>query len=512
MMRMKKFVLRYQANIKRLISFCLFMALLFIVFSRITYLFRNTDANRLSMIGLQCESNLDMIYVGGSSVYTYWEPLKAWDDYGFTSYAYATDNLPSDSTEFYIKEALKTQDPKLFVVELKAFSEFDPEVFEYKLRNGSDSLDWYSINRWKYISNYLTYHPADENTDVLSLYFDIVKYHANHSCLSDPLNWEYCDNEAVCYDKGFRLMEGYEKLDKPVDYMTEERYEMPPEDTELLNHLLDYCDKRNLQVLFVLSPMVVDAAQMGIYNTMQDIVEKRGYGFLNANEYYDEMSIDFSTDFINARHVNCYGAEKYTRFLGKYIIDHYDMPDNRDNVAYTSWHEDFARFSEEEAFYKYKTDRIIQNYETSLAYEQEIKEETDFQTWKTLISEPRYYVFTAQKNTDLSSLNTADVLAAESLGINDDVNGCAVSHSSVIEERSDGNYKLSGTLLTGANDNIVHAYEVDNIDELASIVIDGVEYSRMEEGINVVVLDTILGRVIDSVTLGKTDGYIHINR
>ena len=56
------------------------------------------------------------------------------------------------------------------------------------------------------------------------------------------------------------------------------------------------------------------------------------------------------------------------------------------------------------------------------------------------------------------------------------------------------------------------AYKVDNVDAHASIVIDEIEYSRMEDGVNMVVLDIILGRVVDSVTLEIIDGNIHINR
>lgn len=510
MIRIKKFVLRYQGNIKRLISFCLFMALLFILYSRITYLFRNTNYDRLHMIGLQNESDLDMIYVGGSSVFTYWEPLKAWNDCGFTSYVYATNSLQSDGTEFYIKEALKTQNPKLFVVELRAFTDFDPEIYEPALRNGSDSMDWDSINRWKYISSYLTHHPADENTDVLSFYFDIAKYHTNYSRLSYSLSWEYRDNKAVCDNKGFEWIDAYDSLDEPVDYMTEERVEIPSENIELLNRLLDYCDKQNLQVLFVVAPKSVSAEEMGEYNTMKDIIEERGYRFFNVNEHYDEMSIDFSTDFYNGHHVNCYGAEKYTRFLEEYIIDNYDMPDSRGNAAYASWDEDFVRFSEEEVYYKYRINTARKDYEDSLEYEQEIKGETDFQSWKTLVSVSRYYVFTAQKNTDLSSLATADALAAKSIGISDDINGCAVFNSSVIEDSSDGNYDLSGIVSRNFNSSI--AYKVDNVDAHASIMIDEIEYSRAEDGVNMVVLDTILGRVVDSVTLEIIDGNIHINR
>ena len=89
-----------------------------------------------------------------------------------------------------------------------------------------------------------------------------------------------------------------------------------------------YCDEKQIEVLFVVSPKVLDKEEQSIYNSLKDIVEGRGYQYLNANEHYEEMELDFSKDFFNGNHTNCFGAEKYTRFLEDYIVEHYDMPDH----------------------------------------------------------------------------------------------------------------------------------------------------------------------------------------
>ena len=72
-------------------------------------------------------------------------------------------------------------------------------------------------------------------------------------------------------------------------------------------------------------PYVVPQEDQQVYNTAKDIVTSYGYQFINANEFYDEIGLDFSTDMKNINHVNSVGAEKYTRFLSEYIISHYDI-------------------------------------------------------------------------------------------------------------------------------------------------------------------------------------------
>lgn len=503
-MKIKESMGRYSKPIKNIISFVVFMVLLVMLFSKITYLFRNTGSDRLFMIGLQAEGNLDVIYVGGSSAFTYFQPLKAWNDCGFTSYNYATNSQQSDGPEFYIKEALKTHDPALFIVEMRDFISYDPSVYEPALRNGADSMNWWSVNRWKYIYSYLTYHPADEDTDVLSFYFDIAKYHTNLVNLSNQTAWEYSDNIERCAGKGFKWIDAYDRLSEPTDYMTDERVEIPQESEELLNRLLDYCDKQNLQVLFVVAPMKVSADQMGKYNTLKDMIETRGYKFLNANECYDEMSFDFSTDVYNENHVNCFGAEKYTQFLEEYLVNNYDLPDHRGDIAYSSWDEDFVQFSEEEVIYKYYITARQEDYGRSLEYEKEINNIINFAEWSGIVKDSRYYILSAQRGEDWTGLSIPDQLLLNSFGLHGTDLECSVFNSSVLESNTlTESFELSGTIGRGYNDAV--SYYINNTDGKASITINGAECSRMDDGINVVVVDKILGRVVDSVTLYVND-------
>ena len=116
-----------------------------------------------------------------------------------------------------------------------------------------------------------------------------------------------------------------------------------------MHKLLTYCQDEQLKVLFVVCPYYVTREDQAKYNTIGDIVESYGFDYLNANEHYADMGIDFGSDFYNRNHVNLFGAAKYTAFLENYLVQHYKLPDHREDVAYASWDMDYQRFVQEEA-------------------------------------------------------------------------------------------------------------------------------------------------------------------
>lgn len=341
-----------RSKLIKLISCVTFLFLIIRVTVSVTYLFRNVSNNRLSIIGMYEEGPLDVIYIGASSTAMYWQPLKAWNDCGYTSYAYATTAMPGDGSVYYMKEALKTHSPELFVIELRDFTGLSEEILEDGIRSGTDSMDFFSPNRWEYVYHYLKRRNITEETDVFSFYLDIAKYHTNIENLALPGAWSYMDNRAICKNKGWIWVDKYEKVEEPVNFRTEERGEIDDRTYGALTELLEFCKAGDYEVLFVVAPYAVTQEEEAKYNVIGDAVRTYGFDFLNANDYLEKIKLDFSTDFLNDKHVNLFGAEKYTNFLEWYIKDNYDLPDHRGDEEYMSWDDEYARFIQEEEIHK----------------------------------------------------------------------------------------------------------------------------------------------------------------
>ncbi len=350
-------------RIRRLVSCMVFLFILFQAFLSVTNLFRNPSQDRLRITGLYEEGPLDVIYIGGSSTFVYWQPLKAWHDCGFTSYSYATNSLEADGRLYYLKEALKSHRPEMFVIEMRDFLAIGDTVYEAGMRNGTDSMDFLSPNRWEYIYQYLKKRNVTEDTDKLSLYLDIIKYHANKSVLSSPLAWENLDNHARCPGRGWEWLDRWEFVEKPSGFQASEPAKLDERTVSVLTELLGFCKKEGIEALFVVAPFTVTQAGQEIYLAVSDMVHSYGYDFLNTNDYYEEMGLDFSEDFYNGYHVNLFGAEKYTEFLESYLTKNYDLQNHAGEQQYQEWNDAYEIFLQEETQHKQTVRGLMQSAE-----------------------------------------------------------------------------------------------------------------------------------------------------
>ena len=64
------------------------------------------------------ENSLDFVFVGSSQMFTTVVPAVLWEEYGMTSYDFGANEQPMYLSYYYIKEALKYQNPKAIVLEV----------------------------------------------------------------------------------------------------------------------------------------------------------------------------------------------------------------------------------------------------------------------------------------------------------------------------------------------------------------------------------------------------------
>lgn len=208
-------------------------------------------------------------------------------------------------------------------------------------RGVTDNLK-YSWNRIRLINRLVP-----EASERYTYYFDIFKYHSNWKTLVLPEQYT-----AFRYER-LHPLKGYVMNDKVVPgtgndcSAVTERIAIPVEQEENLRALLAYLQENDLNALFIVSPMVLDENTQKKFNYMEDIITSSGYGYLNFNNYYDEMGLDFSMDYYDGgSHVNASGSEKCTAFLGRYLKEHYAFTDRRGDEKYSTWDEAYGYWQE----------------------------------------------------------------------------------------------------------------------------------------------------------------------
>ena len=142
------------------------------------------------------------------------------------------------------------------------------------------------------------------------------------------------------------------------------------ETEKLLNELLDYLEKRNVKALFVVSPYLQTKTEKMNFNYIEKIIKSRNQDFLDANDYIKEMNLNYAYDFIDIDHVNIYGAEKYTEFFTKYLVNNYKLPDRRGDKLYD---EDFNNLIPKWNQNVEETKKAIKEIIARKGYEEEIQ-------------------------------------------------------------------------------------------------------------------------------------------
>lgn len=324
-------------KLKDVISSVCFVLVFLLLFNVATYAMRPVDktSSKPTMSGFYSEpkDSLDIIAIGSSSTYRYVVPMELYKDHGYTAYTMAIASMRGNLFKYFIREAEKTQDPDLYILDLRWFVKYQeapPETPNAlgRLRMSTDNLK-ISLNRIRAVHNVLPKNVSDK----LSYYIDIIKYHDN---------WQSLDRSKLFYNKpsplkGFRSSPNRTALNYTDYTKVTEAKELSDYSRPKLIDLLDFCKKEKINVLFTFSPYLVTEENIMHQNTIEQLVKSYGYNILNTNKHIKEMGIDFNSDYYNSLHTNAKGAVKYTKYLGDYISKNYDIDTEHPEKITKAW-------------------------------------------------------------------------------------------------------------------------------------------------------------------------------
>lgn len=284
------------------------------------------------------------VIMGSSTIYCGWVAPVAWKEKGIAIYPVSYLSLSFHMYLNLIKEVEKTQDTDFFVVDLRGLRKLADDYTGRAARYVTDNMPM-SVNRIDTVNRTLSVL-SDINEgkgvqeDKLSYYIPFFKYHSRWSELEmgDYVKPESHYKGAVQTDK-FAFTQ--KKLKKPK--LTEECGELSDLQKKYLIELLEYGKEKNLQMLFISTPVAKfsDINEQKMYNEAFRIAESYGYKTINFNteKMYQELDLDFKTDFRDGTHLNSIGGRKFTSYLADYVAETYDLEDLRGKEEYKDWDE-----------------------------------------------------------------------------------------------------------------------------------------------------------------------------
>ena len=470
---------------KTIIRIIFFMIILGITLLHVNHIFKfKYDDGIYDMIQFYEleDDTVDVLILGSSHGFQNFNTGILWDDYGMASYALGGSFQPMWNTYYYLKEALKTQTPELIVLEgfcVNQNQEFidDSRIIKntYGMKWSEDKLNAIKISspkeRWnEFILGYTQYHMR---------YPELSKgdFYKNKG---NPLNNDWkgfvCNMRATALEStDVTGIEGRNPL-----YWKAEAY---------YRKTIELAQENNIPIVVVIAPYAgVTGDDELLFNTASDIASEYGVNFINCNLFLSDIGIDYTTDAADINHLNYKGNQKFTRYIGDLLKDNYAISDHRGETKYASWQRD--------------ADHISQRI-----YNQELLESDVFDDISKRIWNENYRLIISVDGDCTTEDEELQTFYLSVGNTNDERNGIWYRDNTYGIDWYTHYGDEEKYVRTPAHDFHMRRYVDEEGNYRSQVIIDNVEYKNVQNGINIVVYDTVTESIADSFGLDYYDGY-----
>ena len=464
---------KYIKRIGALLLLVITVALAFHQFARVTGKYQ--DPVLYDFYDLK-RNSVDVLFVGSSHVYCSINPVQLFEDKGIAGFNLAGGSQPVWFSYHYIKEALKTQSPKVIVLDVYTVRVNDDAYFDS--RNAQMNLLHMkpSYNKWQA----LQLAEVDSRIDV---FFGFPITHSRYLSL-----------QKVDFDEESTMFLGYHYQPRIVAYEPEkvkdvrqmqETEAVTPKTEEYLRKCIELCREKGIDLVLTNSPwpdITLDLQKR--YNYIQEIADEYGIPFLNGCLYNEEIGMDYTVDSMgDGGHLNYTGATKYTRWLGDYLKQNYELPDRRGSKGYEAWEHQSRRLAAILRRDEWKKLEDMGEYLERLASSEEL-----------------YYVISLNGDFQKEGSSVLDALAGR--GFDTEKNGLYVMNAEETLFYSEGAEEYTWWKYFG--DSVLH---VQNREGVQEIFWDGDKFSKIKNGVHIWVYDSTLHEVVRKLSFDADKNY-----
>lgn len=296
--------------------------------SRILLLKSEDGINQFQAFYEQPENSIDVIFSGSSKVYCDISTGVLWDNYGIAAFDLGGAEAPSWVSYYQLKEALKTQRPKVICYEVSVSAMYDMLT---------QANNWASDNSYGMKWNNNRIDLIRINSEEGEFYSRLNPFNIMHGRYKDLAENDFTNVRKTANYKGFDPRENVYTTDVPqTEQMTGEE-PCTEKEEEYIRKLIKLTKEEEIPIILFASPYAVTEHEQNILNYVGSIAASEGVEFIDFNRRYDEIGMDFSVDMADSGHLNYNGNYKFSDYFGSILKEKYDIPDHRGDARYTSW-------------------------------------------------------------------------------------------------------------------------------------------------------------------------------
>ena len=287
--------------------------------------------NQFDAFYKQPKNSIDVLFLGSSKVYCDISTGVLWDNYGIASFDLGGAEAGPWVSYYHLKEALKTQKPKVIFYEASSSAIFDDDY---------QDDNWSTDNCYGMKWNMNRIEQLRANSEGDDFYKRLNPFNIMHGRYKDLGENDFTNvRDSVNY-KGFDPREREWGMKTPGTLGITEREPITGKQQEYIKKLIDLANSEGIPFVIFISPYDICEDDVKKVNYIGDLAAGEGVEFINFNMKYDELGLDFEHDMADTFHLNYSGNYKYSDYLGKLLRENYDIPDRRGDDTYSSWNWD----------------------------------------------------------------------------------------------------------------------------------------------------------------------------
>ncbi len=320
-----------ERKVRELISVVVFMLLLVFVLLKVSDLLERKNSRNKYAMFYENVDKVDVLFFGPSVPLYGICPAELWDDFGIAAYNNANESERLATTYWVIKNSLDYCRPGLVVVDMTALA-WGAEKTDGTLKdhNFLDSLPL-SANKVRMVMDLF---PEKERAEYI---WNFILYHSRWPELGKD------DDEINCRMGGETRIGIKYNSNPRIGDPKESRNDLSDEKIIYLDKIAELCKEENINLLFTFLPYSAHQGDI----VLREFVKK--YCQDNQIDYLDMLDkniVNYKMDYMDEIHLNPAGAKKVTRYIGKYIVDHYDIENRHRDVKYAVWNDNLQKYME----------------------------------------------------------------------------------------------------------------------------------------------------------------------
>ncbi len=280
----------------------------------------------LNRLKKEKDNSFDVLFAGDSCMTYGISPLQIWGDYGYKTYNLSYQAAKICDTYAVIQEVLKTQKPKVIVLDC-------------------DSL----------FLDGRVYQTEDQILNSVEQVFSVFHYHTVYKLMAPSVSFIGKKVYSDQLFKGFRIKSGtvaytggkYMKDNSDGSHRNHDKAEEMGTDSEsYLNAIYKLCTDNNIQMLLVNVP-APNLWNQEKHETVQSWADQYHIDYVDMNLADDQIGLDWNTDTADGGgHLNLSGSKKVTAYLAKYLQNKYSLSVDAENEEWKAAYNRAAVYGE----------------------------------------------------------------------------------------------------------------------------------------------------------------------